>query len=445
MHFRKSIFALSLFGILFLASSASAAQWGDFTYEYLLGGTTIKITGYTGSGGAVQIPSTINGTPVVSIGDNAFSGSTGLTSATIPDSVTSIGEAVFNGCTGLTGVTIPISITSIGARAFNGCTGLISVTIPGSLTTIREAVFNGCTGLTGITIPVSVTSIEARAFNGCTGLISVTIPGSVMTIEESAFAYCTGLTSVQLMKGVTSIGASTFSGCDNLTTITIPSSVTSIGSYGFQNCAGLTSAYFCGNAPTLGGDVFGNCASGFTVYYSTGSTGFANPWYGYPTAVSSEPCTTTRVDNETTIGSGLSGTYWVGPIFSRGRVYGVPPDEMTRGSIGFYNGKGYLDCGEVGSFTFKYRERARKIDNAIVFRISSPGKFFDFSTPNGGIFIFGRGHKSLLSSELDTETGLSFRLFFFNFLLFNYFKMTSTNMILISKTWTPLGTDTATD
>ena len=33
----------------------------------------IMITGYTGSGGAVFIPSTTNGYPVTSIGDAAFS------------------------------------------------------------------------------------------------------------------------------------------------------------------------------------------------------------------------------------------------------------------------------------------------------------------------------------------------------------------------------------
>jgi hypothetical protein len=61
-------------------------QLGDYIYTTNTG--TVTILGYTGPGGAVTIPDTINGLPVASIGDNAFEGSS-LTSVTIPDSVTS--------------------------------------------------------------------------------------------------------------------------------------------------------------------------------------------------------------------------------------------------------------------------------------------------------------------------------------------------------------------
>jgi hypothetical protein len=53
----------------------------------------------------------------------------------------------------------------------------------------------------------------------------------------------------------------------------------------------LTRAYFQGNAPYIeldeGESVFYNCASGFTVCYTAESTGFTNPWYGYPAKVCS--------------------------------------------------------------------------------------------------------------------------------------------------------------
>ena len=43
-------------------------------FNYTTNNGTITITGYTGPGGAVAIPDTINGLPVTSIGDYAFGG-----------------------------------------------------------------------------------------------------------------------------------------------------------------------------------------------------------------------------------------------------------------------------------------------------------------------------------------------------------------------------------
>jgi sugar lactone lactonase YvrE len=71
----------------------------DFTYTATA--TEVTITGYTGSGGAVTIPSAIVGLPVSSIGSYAFQSCTGLTSVTIPNSVTSIGGGAFYDSTGL--------------------------------------------------------------------------------------------------------------------------------------------------------------------------------------------------------------------------------------------------------------------------------------------------------------------------------------------------------
>src|ERR1041384_2837828 len=147
-----------LTAVLILATPA--ALQAQFTFTTNNG--TITITGYTGTGGVVVIPSTINGLPVTSIGYEAFQDSS-ITGVTIPNSVTNIGEAAFSYCYSLTDFTIPDSVTSIGDFAFSG------------------------SSLTNITLGSGVTSIGVSAFSGVVGeghhlgcpLINVTIPNSV--------------------------------------------------------------------------------------------------------------------------------------------------------------------------------------------------------------------------------------------------------------------------
>src|SRR5436190_15223323 len=113
---------------------------------------TLTITGYTGSGGDVTIPDTINGLPVVSVGNVAFYGRNSLTSITIPNSVTSIGDSTFANCSNLTEVTMSTNVTSIADWAFNSCYSLTSITFPNSVTNIGKYSFAWCTNLTTIAI-----------------------------------------------------------------------------------------------------------------------------------------------------------------------------------------------------------------------------------------------------------------------------------------------------
>jgi hypothetical protein len=163
------------------------------------------------------------------------------------------------------------------------------VTIGNSVTSIGYYAFGGCTGLTSVTIGNSVTSIGATAFEWCSALTSVTIPNSVISIGAEAFRGCWALTSVTIGSGVTTIGDGAFRGCTGLTSVIIPDSVTTIGAEAFEYCTGLTAAYFLGNAPIMGTDVFASSATGFTVWYVSGTTGWTNPWYTYPTATFSAP------------------------------------------------------------------------------------------------------------------------------------------------------------
>ncbi len=270
----------------------------------------ITITQYTGFGGAVTIPGTINGLPVTCIGDDAFSGCW-LTSITIPNSVTNIGNSAFFYCTSLPSITIPNSVTSIGSSAFWYCSRLTSITLGNSVTNIGDFAFSACTSLTSITIPNGVTSIGSSAFWSCTrlaritipnsvikigdsafidcwSLASITIPNSVTSIGKSAFEYCTRLTSITIPNSVTIIGDGAFIGCWSLTSIIIPNSVTSIGIQAFRVCTSLRGIYFKGNAPSFDYDVFGGDTLA-TVYYLAGTKGWGSTFGDRPTAVWSLP------------------------------------------------------------------------------------------------------------------------------------------------------------
>ena len=345
----------------------------QYTCTYTTNNAAITITGYTGCGGALSIPSTIEGLPVTSIGENAFWSDSGLTSVTIPASVTSVGDSAFAYCTGLTSVTIPNSVTSIGDGvfyscgsltsvtigtnvtsigyvAFGGCGSLTSVTIPSSVTSIGEEAFWDCSSLTSVTIPNSVTSIGDWAFSGCTGLTSVTIPYSVTSIGVAPFLGCTSLSAIMvdpnnpayssvagvlfdksqttliqypgglagsytIPASVTNIGYGAFDGCTSLTSVTIPYSVTSIGDDAFYNCTGLNSVDFMGNAPSLGDSTVFSGDNNATVYYLPGAAGFGTTFGGVPTALwTGQSLVIVNVTANPTQGGTVSGagTYNIG-------------------------------------------------------------------------------------------------------------------------------------
>jgi hypothetical protein len=238
---------------------ANAAQYLDFAYQSANGAVTI--TGYTGSGGSVTIPSSVQGMPVRYIGDSAFHSVTTLTKVTIPDSVTSLGNFCFMWCVKLESAILPSSLTSLGDLCFEGCTVLANVTIPNGVTYISRSAF-AYTGLTSISIPNSVTRIGETAFDGCLGLTKVTIPESVTSLGAGCFWDCANLENVRIPDSVTSIGDVCFSGCTKLAAITIPDGVLSIRSRTFSY-SGLTNISIPNSITYIGDDVFEGC-SGLT-------------------------------------------------------------------------------------------------------------------------------------------------------------------------------------
>jgi hypothetical protein len=108
---------------VYVSANSTATAIGDYTeFTYATNAdNTLTITGYSGPGGAVTIPTNITGLTVSSIGSLTFISCASLTSVTIGNSVTSIGMFAFYWCANLTNVTIGANVTNFAFGAIDGC------------------------------------------------------------------------------------------------------------------------------------------------------------------------------------------------------------------------------------------------------------------------------------------------------------------------------------
>jgi formylglycine-generating enzyme len=305
------------------------------------------ITGYTGDGGVVEIPSSIDGVPVAVIGASAFADKTNITSIVIPASVSVVCDYAFSGMLSLTRVTIGSGVSYIGKEAFSNNNALTSVTIGGGVQVIGKGAFRSNASLTSVTIPGSVTSIGGRSFadnpsltratianakadigdyafegnaklatvslgNGVksisrgafegTGLTAVTIPGTVTSIGENAFYNNANLKSVTIANAKTSVGAFAFADSDpstpsKLSTVSLGNGVTSIGGYAFAGAA-LTAVTIPGTVTSIGNNAFLNNANLTRVTIANAKTSIGNAAFGY----NSKLATVSLGNGVTTIG-----------------------------------------------------------------------------------------------------------------------------------------------
>lgn len=191
------------------AALAATTSPDGYVYENELGSAVI--TGYTGPGGNLEIPSTLGALPVTQVADGAF-------------------EHAFS----ITAVAVPEGVTSIGKKAFNDCTSMSSLSLPSTLQAIGASAFYTCSSLTEVSIPSSVTALGDYAFFGCLSLTSASIPGSLRDWGAATFAYCGNLQSVTIGDGVAEVPERTFKACTSLATVGLPSSVKTIARRAFE-------------------------------------------------------------------------------------------------------------------------------------------------------------------------------------------------------------------
>jgi hypothetical protein len=312
-----------------------AVKWDPQVLTQLLyttNGNAIKITGYTGPGGAVVVPGTINGLRTGSIGSNAWFNITSLTGITLPNTVTNLGNSAFAGCTALTSVAIPNSVA--GSGVFSNCTSLTNLTFSPAATGIADSEFSGCTALTTVTLPADIAGIADWAFQNCSNLTAVYFQGNAPVADATVFAGADNVTNYYLpskmgwgtmfagrpavpvlftytasssaititkyigiwssvavpdvINGlpVTAIGNVTFGGT-GLTNILIGSNVTSIAGQAFVGCANLLAINVEANNPVYSSrdGVLFNQSQTVLLYYPGGRAGN----YTIPDGVTSLP------------------------------------------------------------------------------------------------------------------------------------------------------------
>ncbi len=229
-------------------------------FEYTIDTDGVCITKYTGEGGDVSIPNTIDDKSVVAIGDEAFWY-----------------------CENLTAVDLPDYLEYIGARAFQGCKSLTGISIPDSVIEISDAAFEGCNNLATVNIPSELIYVGAFAFDNTLWITRFEDNNSIILGGRIFYKYQGSAEAVTIPTGVTGISGNAFSHNQTLTYVTIPDSVMFIGDYAFYNCPALTGAsipdgvYYMGaysfGYTSVNSDGSGNTVEDFVLYVNEGTLG----------------------------------------------------------------------------------------------------------------------------------------------------------------------------
>jgi len=155
------------------SSGGKASPVSDFSYDLTKDGTGIIITDYTGQGGNVVIPSTIENYPVKRIGNYAFQGEED--------------EYAVNNCDKITSIVVPDSVEEIGFKAFAYINELTQVTLPNGLKIIQHTMFKDCKKLKKANLPSNLELINYKAFEYCGELSELIIPDSLTKVEFIGF------------------------------------------------------------------------------------------------------------------------------------------------------------------------------------------------------------------------------------------------------------------
>lgn len=255
----------------------------------------LSLTGYSGPGGELELPGSIEARPVSSIANMAFYAKSNVTQIVIPVTVTNIGGWAFASCSSMTNAAIGSHVADIAEHAFHGCANLRRVYLPASVKQVGESAFWGCSALTNIVLGSGVVSLAQGAFCACSNVHHITIPSNVVEIGVFAFGACLGIEDYTV-NGANPVFCSVDGVLYDQTRGTLvqypqarggeyilPASVTNLADGSLAYCRNLERVYFQGNAPHLSWSFEGS--STLTCYFLPDTKGWGATYGGRPTAL----------------------------------------------------------------------------------------------------------------------------------------------------------------
>jgi BspA type Leucine rich repeat region (6 copies) len=303
----------------------------NLNFAYNSSTNSYKVTGATGTGTSIVIPSTYNGPQgileVTIIDTNAFLYFFSVTSVTIPDTIIEIRQNAFNQ-TSIRSIYIPKNVSSIEQNVFANCNYLTSITVDIDNETYSSdsgilydkeqqtlLVYPAAKNGNSFTIPTQVTTLGPQAIRYALYLTTLNITQNIISADATTLPYNTLQTinvdsqnlnyssefgvlydknktsllkyppakqdiSFNVPNTVTRINNFGIENVSILQNIIFSSNLTSIGVLFCNLATSLQKIFFLGNAPSLGAVPFNSTNINLKVYRYSKKSGWSSTFGG---------------------------------------------------------------------------------------------------------------------------------------------------------------------